>query len=613
MRDYASLYSDLLADLGCDDSIHGPITSDMTKNLVARQSLALSFFKKLVPSGNSRIADMNALEKFKTINSSLPLIYSFGETNEAESCFWDYLKDNLNRALGPHIEEGSYDLDSIREEMMPGPGAAQKADSTTFVSKLFEGKMSYTDGRLIPYYRAALSETGLWADAEKRRFESFGFDKVSGGKLFFAPKNAEISRTCCTEANLNLLIQRSVGAFIEKRLKLHFGISLETQPDYNRELARRGSEDQSFGTIDLVSASDSIGLDMLKQILDPSLLKTMILMSRSEFAVLPDGTSVNLRMVSTMGNGFTFPLQTIIFASAVRAVYQLMGFPSHCPRTQFGVFGDDIVVRREAYDFICRMLTKLGFQVNVGKSFNSGAFRESCGHDYYLGHNVRGVYVRSLEIPQQVYSLINRLNRWSTFHGILLCKTVKRLLSWVRDIRIPPSEADDAGIHVPFKATKPSVNNSYWFQYRCYKRRISRFTYAELDHPTSAPFNPEGVGVGVLSGSIRRRDVSITKSDSTAWSTDWALSATLRDRVGSRPRYQIVKSSIPYWDYIRTDRIADGRPAVRRADHKFFSPFEFRVKGLSRDSVRDDAWRIGLTTDRYRAWESVVLATLAMS
>ena len=273
MRDYASLQLDLLQDLGLTSTSLGPVTCDMGFQDVAAMSLASSFYKKLCPSGNSVEADTAALIKFQSINTALPEKFDFSAENEAESCFWDYFKHNLNRSLEPHPVHGSFDLDSIREGIMPGPGAAQKADSTTLVSKLFEGEMSYTDDMLIPYYRAALVTTGFWADAEMHRFKKFGFTKVRGGKLFFAPKNAEISRTCCTEANLNLLVQKAIGTFIERRLEQNFGISLKRQPDFNRELARLGSESGAFGTIDLTSASDSIGLDMLRQALDRSFLR----------------------------------------------------------------------------------------------------------------------------------------------------------------------------------------------------------------------------------------------------------------------------------------------------------------------------------------------------
>jgi hypothetical protein len=603
MRDYASLYNRLLADLDLQswtgDSL---MSSDMGYIRAASQSLATSFYKKLCPRGNSRDADTNALIKFKAINARLPERFEFCAESEVESCFWDYFRSNLNACVGPHESIGAFDLDSIREGMMAGPGAAQKADSSTLLSKLFESPMSYTNPFLVPYYRAALAETGFWADAEMRRNQKYGFVRVEGGKLFFAPKNAEISRTCCTEANMNMLVQKSIGTFLEFRLGWYFGISLDTQPDRNRELARLGSIDGSFGTIDLTSASDSMILDMLQQALDRSFLKTMMWASRSEVATLPSGETVKLNMISTMGNGFTFPLQTIVFASAVRSVYQLMGFPSDCSRTQFGVFGDDIIVRREAYEFLCRMLRKLGFEVNTGKSFNSGPFRESCGHDYYLGHNVRGVYVKSLECPQQVYSLINRLNRWTAYHGIPLTQTISLLLSWIRDIRVPPSEADDAGIHVPFKATTPVLTPQYWFKYRAYRRRVKRLTLAEPDADGST-VNQDGFAVTVMSGHTRRRDVSLTSTDDSAWKHDWAFSVTLRDRVGARPRYQIVNKSIPYWDYL-PEKADDSRADLINSG---WLPNPKMATGR----VDYDEWRISLTADRYRAWERAVLAVLS--
>lgn len=581
MRNYASLFTELQSDLGesCDPAI--PISSDMDIKQIASISLASSFYKKLCPSGNSTLADKNALEKFLSINESLGgPEWVFDASNEVESCFYDYFKDNLRTALDSSDSHKSYDLDFVREHIGVGPGAAQKADSTCMVSKLFESAISYVNPDLIRYYRAAISETGFWADAEMQRFQEYGFVKVIGGKLFFAAKNAEISRVCCTEPSLEMLIQKSVGEFIEYRLDAMFRINLSLQPDNNRELARVGSLDGSIGTIDLVSASDSIMLQLCKDALPHGFLKTMMLASRCRSVVLPDGREVELKMVSTMGNGFTFPLQTLIFSCAVRAAYQLMGFPCNCPKTQFGVFGDDICVRKEAYNFVSHMLTKLGFTVNNGKSFNTGAFRESCGNDYYNGHNVRGVYIKSLESPQYVYSAINRLLRWSSFQGIRLHRTLRLLMTWTRDLRVPPSEADDAGIHMPFKLTVPRVSDQYTFKYRKHVRRISRKMIMEPDSD-APPINENGVAVGFLAGVYRRRDILLTNPLDNAWKHDMSVSVSLRDRKGARPRYKIVSSSIHWWDYV--------------GDSKYQSPDL---------TASTDERRISLTRDSWRRWEA---------
>lgn len=582
MRIYADLERHLHSDLGTGAK-GGPgyHTSDDTLDTVLRQSLADSFYKKLCPLGDTKGPDLRALEKFCAINARLPTTsFEWQADNEAESWFWDLFKGNLDLAFQPNVgrqvfdsckakwhapwkwdppesdaPSQDFDLAFMRQNFNVGPGAAQRADPSSIVTKLFQGEMSYTNTEhLIRLYRSALVETGLWAAAERRRFESFGFTRVDGGKIFFAKKNAEISRTCCTEPNLNMMFQKAAGAFAERRLRECFGISLSTQPMYNRELARRGSIDGSFATIDLVSASDSIGLQMFKAALGSCPFKDMVLMSRCENAVLPNGVSLELSMVSTMGNGFTFPLQTIMFASAVRACYEVMGFPCDDSKTQFGVFGDDIIVRREAYEFIVRMLNKLGFEVNMQKSFSSGPFRESCGGDYFKGSNVRGVYIKSLETSQDICSAINRLTRWSARTGIELKSTLHYLKWQVLDAPlVPPSESDDAGLHVPFVCTQPKLDARYWFHYRKWKVRKETVEVPEADYSLS----PEGTGVGYLSGHYRRLDraegfdYGVTAAVPMGLSFDNPrIFITLRGDLNARVQYKLVDGYIPWWDYV---------------------------------------------------------------
>lgn len=573
MRSYADIERHLRSDLGTspEAGFRGHLSDD-SYDTVCRQALADSFYKKLCPDGNVEKQDAAALEKFRAVNSRLPTTpFKWEADNEAESCFWDYLRGNFNDCVQPNVgrlvsESGivselsdapskEFDLDFIRQNLNVGPGAAQKADSSSIVTKLFQGEMTFTNTEhLIRLYRSALFKTGFWADAEKLRFERFGFTKVDGGKIFFAKKNAEISRTCCTEPNLNMMFQKAAGAFLVNALEEHFGINLSTQPMWNRFLAKVGSIDQSIGTIDLVSASDSTGLQMFLALCDQCPLKDMICMSRSEFVILPDGEKLALRMVSTMGNGFTFPLMTLIFACAVRAVYQVMGFPCSDNRSQFGVFGDDIAVRREAYPFLCRMLGKLGYEVNDKKSFNAGPFRESCGGDYFKGLNVRGVYVKSLELPQDICSCINRLTRWSARTGIRLNGLIHYLWWQVREAPlVPPSESDDAGIKVPFVCTLPKVDNSYNFKYKKYKQRSTKVEVPEVDFSP----NPPGSAVGYLSGHYRRVDRPITFDFGVTTEVPEGLShdnpriyITPRGELSDVKRYKVVSDTVPFWDYV---------------------------------------------------------------
>jgi hypothetical protein len=550
MRNYASVREALLLDLEPYLRSDSMYLTDMSLDEAFARSLADSFYKKLCPLGNSKEADEKALKKFIAINASISVDpFEFSAQSEVESRFEDFFTENLNECLDQDWGDTPFNLEYIREKMRTGPGSAQKADSRSFVTKLFESDLSYTDEYLLSVYRSALVDTGLWADAEMLRTSQYRTHCVKGGKLFFAKKNAEISRTCCTEANLNMLIQMAIGAFIEERMLRYFGVSLASQPEFNRELARIGSIDDSFGTIDLVSASDSISWQLVQSKLRNNSLLGMMRVSRSEQAILPDGSVVALSMISTMGNGFTFPLQTVIFASAIKAAYQVMGLPFTSPRTDFGVFGDDIIVRRQVYDFIVRMLAKLGFEVNDAKSFNSGPFRESCGHDYFRGVNIRGVYIRSLETPQEICSALNRLNRWTAYSGIPLSRTCLSLIELLDNNTpvVPFSEDDQSGLKLPFVHTIPVVDNHYWFKYRKWVKHKRRMKVEEPDES----INPFGTALGFLSGHIRQADDPSIGQESerhVSWlSRD--LWVSLRDPPDGRSSFKIRSKNIPYWDY----------------------------------------------------------------
>jgi hypothetical protein len=593
MYPYKGLFDSLLSDIAGAGVVSpgAPISSDMELQEVRCQMLYRSFYKKLEPEGMSNDANAKALEKFKTLNANIATCpFEFPIESEQDSVFWDYFRDNILKCMRPSDE--TFDLEYIRQKFTAGPGSSLKCVNDSFYTKLFNSRITTTHEYLLALYRAAIIESDTWSLAEKQRDDKFGHEIVSGNRLFFVPKTAEISRSCCTEPLVNMLIQQALGAFLESCLAKSFGVSLKTQPDFNRELARIGSLDGSFGTIDLQSASDSISMSLVRRIVPGNLLGYFEL-SRSRSTILPDGSEMDLNMISTMGNGFTFPLQTVIFACVIRSVYQMMSLDSHCPRTQFGVFGDDIIVRKDAYAFVVRSLTKLGFQVNDDKSFNSGSFRESCGHDWYAGHFVRGVYIRSLETVSDVYSAINRLNRWSALAGVRLSKTIGFLrLSLKRELLIPFSESIDGGIQVPFNQTVPKVDNAYWFKYRVLAKRARKLKVPETKEDSVIlgykDFNPYGWAVTFLGGYARREDYHLkSEQDGSLESLSCKYPSafvTPRDLDGGG-RTKVIRKSIPYWDWLGPER-------------------SDKVDRYKYDAYIDDPFRLF----SYGAWEGAVAA-----
>ena len=262
-------------------------------------------------------------------------------------------------------------------------------------------------------------------------------------------KNTLYIRSICTEPTVNMWFQLGLGNYLRIGLKKTFGIDLENQQQKNRDLARLGSETGDLATLDLESASDSISLGLLRRFFPRSFV-SMVELYRSAQVELPDGNIEELHMVSGMGNGFTFPLQTLVFCCVVKACYTWHGIPCRRNGGNWGVFGDDIIVEKATSRDVARLLSLLGCTVNTTKSFVEGPFRESCGGDYHLGVDVRGVYLKSLRTPQSLAIAINTLNRWSARHGIPIPRTVQTLLCHMGPYHtVPYCESDDAGVKVP--------------------------------------------------------------------------------------------------------------------------------------------------------------------
>ena len=591
MRDYAAVFQCLLKDLGhcCEPQFNGP-EGPRDK---AKQLLKDSFYKKLSPLGeNDEAADERALHKFLEINSRIRRSPFFYEVeNELDMAMFDTFSALFERVChadqefaevqrprdGESVDWQSvvasyFGVRSLSAWMGTGPGMSIGAGSDDFFTKLFNSKLTTTSSHLLALYRAAIVDNDLWREAEKLRFNEFGVSICSANRLFFVPKNTEISRTCCTEPSLNMLVQKAIGGFLEACLRRHFSIDLATQPDRNREMARRGSEDGSLCTIDLKSASDSISNSLIKRLNARTGLNAWFRLARCDASQLPNGELVDLNMVSTMGNGFTFPLQTIIFACVVRAVYSLKGLPFDAEKLTYGVFGDDIVVRSDAYDDVVRMLHKLGFEVNETKSFKDGPFRESCGFDYFLGHQVRGVYVKSLETDPDIYSTINRLNRWSAHHGVSLSNTIESLRGMLGDnklLLIPFSAGDHEGYKVPYRVFFDGVHrepkrNSYGqhlYKRLSYKarKRVVPIDKQGSDALGYAHYNEYGWGISFLGGYARTQWPDLTfNAEGLRQANALGNLAYLgmREKPGVSKHWKKQTAAIPYWDW---QGVSDGR------------------------------------------------------
>lgn len=208
---------------------------------------------------------------------------------------------------------------------------------------------------------------------------------VESNRVVFVPKNWKTHRTIAAEPTHSLPLQLAVGTVITRALR-RWKVDLRDQQK-NQDLARRGSVDGSYATIDLSMASDTLALNAVHLLL-PIRWAELLVSLRSSFGRLPWGGSLRYEKFSSMGNGYTFPLESAIFAAAVRSIGV----------KDYAVYGDDIIVPTDSAETLIGLLQYLGFTVNIEKSYISrdSRFRESCGGDFYRGRLITPFYLREL-------------------------------------------------------------------------------------------------------------------------------------------------------------------------------------------------------------------------
>lgn len=520
--------------------------------------------RKFSTTTTTKAAELAALKKFKDVNK----LVGMWREPEPGSDAHRILTGVRNLFRQQYYDEANLPRWTVSHAFnlgMVGAGMNVGATTEVLVDKLFNSTLTCTNPVLYKYYVQALSNSRTWRKAERARtFLHNEFRVVKGNNLFYVPKETIIARTAATEPTINMFGQLGYGELLCQVLEKCHGIDLSTQPDTNKWLARIGSSNGSYATIDLSSASDTIGLGLLKFILPERMLADLMLL-RSPYAT-HEGKTVKLNMISTMGNGFTFPLQTLIFANLVLAVMTDLGVKTRdvYGLRKYSVYGDDIICPSQVYESVTSMLGACGFTVNKRKSYATGKFRESCGGDYFDGHPVRAVYLHHANTDAHVYSLINRLNSWSAIHGVWLPKTIAYLRTLVRLRPIPLYEDETAGIRLPTKLLtgRKTSKNGHW-EYHALTMRTN-------------PIKPEarhvvrlyhGCKVAVLHGSFGRGGrIKIAPRYNSGvigyrgyhTNIDQYGAFTPRTRPGEE-RFSVVKcEAVSHWDFTPDARLTSG-------------------------------------------------------
>lgn len=231
---------------------------------------------------------------------------------------------------------------------------------------------------------------------------------IQGNRFATAPKDATKFRAIACEPSVNIFYQLGFGTQIRRALK-RIGVDLDNGQNTHVQHAREASIRGHLATLDLSNASDSL-CKVLVRLLLPHTWHESLAAVRSP-KTLVEGKWVVLEKFSSMGNGYTFELETLVFLALASAAMDQSGFKHQIGRDTL-VYGDDIIIPTEACTSVVAVLRFCGFKLNLTKSFSEGPFRESCGGDFYDGHPVRPHFLKeSPSAPEHFIAVANGLRR----------------------------------------------------------------------------------------------------------------------------------------------------------------------------------------------------------
>lgn len=274
----------------------------------------------------------------------------------------------------------------------------------------------------------------LFAVYHKFGYTGVDFQDCKSNRVELVPKNWKTDRTIACEPEGNLPLQLAFDTYAKRRLRA-FGIDLRNQ-SANKELAKSGSINGTFCTVDMKAASDTISYN------------TVCLLFPDEwFSYLRDvrtplyrgvfGTGVYSKF-SSMGNGSTFCIETLIFAAVCKAIGS----------KKFLVYGDDIIIEPRYFNDFCDFARFLGFTVNKDKTFIDGPFRESCGGDYFNGVDVTPVYIRRVTNRKADWCHIVNVLQKLTYEGGHLDAFLRKIIKEKELPYVPINESTNSGIWI---------------------------------------------------------------------------------------------------------------------------------------------------------------------
>lgn len=369
------------------------------------------------PAGSSlRDVAFNNYKLFEQHLENFPQISNLWDEGR-ESFFLRKAKMNLSKWL----KTFNLDYNSITVEFTPGESYTSATGHVSVFAKLsnlahWTCTADVVDDvcHLVYYNRglkaAARKHIGQMVPYEgENGFETFSrylmgiISIVPGARGASVPKNQETDRFINVEPTFNMILQRWVAGEITRCLTLagnHLGSSSNINGNVvfhdAQALHKEMIRDLSYATIDFSNASDSVLLWVV-QLLFPKHVSYVLTQYRSPTVAL--GSDIlEPNKLSSMGNGFTFEVMTMLLLSIGRI------FDPTCR-----VYGDDVIIKADVANDFINIVSKIAFATNEKKTFTKGLFRESCGAFQFDSYDIQSFEFKWADNFSDVIAICNKL------------------------------------------------------------------------------------------------------------------------------------------------------------------------------------------------------------
>jgi len=326
------------------------------------------YLKRLTPQHADKLRD-EAISSFKANQRRLKML--------ARQGYSSFILDLCRTEVDPSLIEHRISVwsDILMSDIEITPGVCYSKQTGRKLRTLADKQSD-----LCKHYK--------WDTLAVQRSKVWGYELGNDAYLTTVPKTLSQARTIAPEECLRQAIAHRMFTL---SVNSYPGIDIRDQT-INQHLAELGSREDSWATIDLSHASDDVTWVLVQEIYRdfPDYLSYLARIRPTYVNI--DRARVLLQSFATMGNSYTFINESEIFWIISRAAVHFAQRHGVLCDDSVTVYGDDIIVAKEAFPYVTAFLSKLGFQVNEEKSFAQGGFRESCGKDYLNGDDVSSPY-----------------------------------------------------------------------------------------------------------------------------------------------------------------------------------------------------------------------------